>query len=73
MNSLSMESKILMEICFSNFNKNQYYLINKDFKYKTIEADTNKPFKIIERFKYEKTRHIYPCSIWETLDVSNFT
>ncbi len=37
-----------------------------------VEYDKSFVAKIIEKFKYEKIKHIYPCSIWETVDINKY-
>eukprot|EP01016_Furgasonia_blochmanni_P006417 TRINITY_DN1257_c0_g2_i21.p1 TRINITY_DN1257_c0_g2~~TRINITY_DN1257_c0_g2_i21.p1 ORF type:complete len:348 (+),score=50.10 TRINITY_DN1257_c0_g2_i21:208-1251(+) len=37
------------------------------------EIDEGKPYKIVEKKWYDRNKHIYPCTIWETIDVSRIT
>ena len=41
-----------------------------DEKNEDFEVDENLICKIIERSKYDASRHIYPCSIWSYLDTT---
>ena len=37
-----------------------------------VEVERSGTAKIIEKFKYDKINHIYPCSIWEVVDINKF-
>ncbi|KAM3131424.1 regulation of photomorphogenesis [Paramecium bursaria] len=37
-----------------------------------VEIEKSTTVRIIEKYKYEKIKHIYPCSIWENVDMSKY-
>jgi protein FAM50 len=37
-----------------------------------VDVEKSCTAKIIEKFKYDKISHIYPCSIWEVVDMNKF-
>lgn len=34
-----------------------------------VDVEKSTICKIIEKFRYEKIKHIYPCSKWENIEI----
>ncbi|CAD8186728.1 unnamed protein product [Paramecium octaurelia] len=37
-----------------------------------VEVENSTTCRIIEKFRYEKIKHIYPCSKWEVVDINKY-